>query len=434
METRANYLIIGLFTLAIVLSGFGFAFWIARYGDGGDARPVTVTFKGAIEGLNPGSKVLFNGIKVGEVATLKLDKSNPQIVHALISVRADAPVMKDTEASLGFVGLSGVAHVKLEGGTPNGTRLFDEPLGSRSSYRLKASPSAVQDLMAGARDLLRKVDKIVTRVDGIVVANEASINTSVKNVEVFTSALAANSKGIDVFLANIAKAADKIEKLAGKLDVIVAAIEPDKVKSTIGNIETFSAKLPGIAEDTSVMMAEAKVAATNLKAFSAQLDTTMKDVKKLVAAIDASKVAKTVDNVETFSGALARNAGNVDKVMADAVAIADQLKKASGRIDKLMAQVDGLLGSAQTGGFLSEATSAAQSIRKVADAFAARANEISGGLARFTGRGLRDVEGLVAQGRRTLSNLDRLINAIERDPQRFLFGNTRQPTYNSNRR
>jgi phospholipid/cholesterol/gamma-HCH transport system substrate-binding protein len=33
METRANYLLIGVFTLAVIFGAFGFVWWFQRVGD-----------------------------------------------------------------------------------------------------------------------------------------------------------------------------------------------------------------------------------------------------------------------------------------------------------------------------------------------------------------------------------------------------------------
>ena len=46
METRANYVLIGAFTLAAVVGVFLFIMWIAGYGSSGSHRTFQVVFKG----------------------------------------------------------------------------------------------------------------------------------------------------------------------------------------------------------------------------------------------------------------------------------------------------------------------------------------------------------------------------------------------------
>ena len=65
METRARYALIGLFTVAVVLAGFAFVYWIENAGGLGQRTAYRVRFDGTVSGLLVGSNVLFNGIRVG---------------------------------------------------------------------------------------------------------------------------------------------------------------------------------------------------------------------------------------------------------------------------------------------------------------------------------------------------------------------------------
>ena len=78
METRARYALIGLFTVAVVLAGFAFVYWIQNAGGLGQRSAYRVRFDGSVSGLLVGSNVLFNGMRVGEVIALELDKKQPQ--------------------------------------------------------------------------------------------------------------------------------------------------------------------------------------------------------------------------------------------------------------------------------------------------------------------------------------------------------------------
>ncbi|MEP6566390.1 MAG: MCE family protein, partial [Mesorhizobium sp.] len=59
METRANYVIVGIFTLAAILAAFGFVYWTAQIGDRGETAVLLVRIQGSASGLGPGSLVLF---------------------------------------------------------------------------------------------------------------------------------------------------------------------------------------------------------------------------------------------------------------------------------------------------------------------------------------------------------------------------------------
>lgn len=67
METKANYVLVGIFTLAVCVAAFVFVYWIARYGDRQEMTTLEIRIAGSVTGLAEGSQVLFNGIKVGTV-------------------------------------------------------------------------------------------------------------------------------------------------------------------------------------------------------------------------------------------------------------------------------------------------------------------------------------------------------------------------------
>jgi phospholipid/cholesterol/gamma-HCH transport system substrate-binding protein len=91
-----------------------------------------------------------------------------------------------------------------------------------------------------------------------------------------------------------------------------------------------------------------------------------------------------------------------------------------------MTTLDGVLGSSDGKGVVTDIADAAKSFRKLADNLDVRTKELMSGLNRFTGQGLRQYEALAADGRRTLDEINRTLRSIERNPQQLLLG--RKPT------
>ena len=114
MEDRAKYVLVGLFTFAVILGAFGFVYWLHATSGTKDTMAYRVIFSGAVTGLRPGAPVLFNGIRVGEVSELKLT-DNPAEVAAILAVGPKTPVRSDTTVTLDYAGLTGIASVSLKG-------------------------------------------------------------------------------------------------------------------------------------------------------------------------------------------------------------------------------------------------------------------------------------------------------------------------------
>src|SRR3981189_3996106 len=114
METRANYVLIGAVTRAVIAAAFGFVLWFQSLHTTKARSPLRVIFEGPATGLRNGGSVNFNGIRIGEVVRVKLD--NPRRVVALAMGENNAPIRKDTLVGLQFQGLTGVAAISQQGG------------------------------------------------------------------------------------------------------------------------------------------------------------------------------------------------------------------------------------------------------------------------------------------------------------------------------
>ena len=158
METKANYIAIGLFTLAVIVGVFGFVYWFQNIGGSGERAFYRVEFDGSVSGLRVGGSVLFNGIRVGEVSDLKLNPDHPQQVVATISLDKSVPVRADTAIGLEFAGLTGIASLSLKGGSATSPIVIGD---KQNPPLLKAPPGATQDVTQAARDTMRRLDDFI---------------------------------------------------------------------------------------------------------------------------------------------------------------------------------------------------------------------------------------------------------------------------------
>ncbi len=199
METKANYVLVGIFTLAICMLAFGFVYWIARYGDKTETATLEIRILGSVTGLAEGSQVLFNGIKVGSVRRLKIDDKNPDAVIAQTEVDATTPITRSTQATLGFAGLTGQAFIELKGGKLYEPMLLEEAAKEDLIARIDADPSVVNNLLQKAQTILERVDGAVGSIETFITEVKGPLVDTVNNTRKFTDALAKNSDVIEKF-------------------------------------------------------------------------------------------------------------------------------------------------------------------------------------------------------------------------------------------
>ncbi|MGB8901924.1 MAG: MlaD family protein [Methylocella sp.] len=248
METRANYALIGVFTLAVIAAAFSFLLWFSGAEKPGGRKTYKIIFSGSVSGLSIGGVVLFNGVRVGAVTKIDLLPQDPSRVDALIDVDAKVPVRADTKARLEYTGFTGVASVALTGGALDAPPL---PTSPQQPGVIVAESSEFQDLIATARRVAAQASEFFTKTNRLIDDNSASITASVKNVEKFSGALAANSDDIKDFMGTIKPLSEKLDALAGDADKVVKAVNPEDVKTIVTHVASLSAKFDKIATNVS---------------------------------------------------------------------------------------------------------------------------------------------------------------------------------------
>ncbi|MDN5005415.1 MlaD family protein [Bradyrhizobium sp. GCM10027634] len=228
METRANYVLIGSFTLAVIAAAIGFVLWFQSLHTTKQRSPLRVVFEGPAAGLRNGGSVNFNGIRVGEVVSVKLD--NPRRVVALAMVENSTPLRKDTLVGLEFQGLTGVAAISLKGGDEAAP---PPPLDEDGIPTLMADPNRLQDVTEAIRGTLQNINKIVAD-------NQESVKNSLKNLETFTNSLARNSEKIDGVMAKVDGVMLKADNLMLGLNSLAGGKDGGELFLTVKSIRELA--------------------------------------------------------------------------------------------------------------------------------------------------------------------------------------------------
>lgn len=443
METKANYAIVGFFTVLVMAAAFGFVYWMSQYGRSGDMAQLAIRIPGSANGLSIGSPVRFNGIPVGSVRSLAIDADDPRFSVAMTEVATSAPVKQSTSAVLEVQGLTGAAYIELSGGDSGAENILQRAFDTETAAVLQAEQSSVTNILSTADKILKRADAAITDIQGFVADARGPLTKTITNAEQFSDSLARNGKNIDEFLKSVGGLSETFRNLSGRLDSTLAsvdslikAVDPKKVEDFVGNVDKISKDIAAASGDVKSTVEGFRKTAETFDTFGKNANAALDKVDTLIAAVDTQKVSGAIDNISVAS-ADARKAiasvtgvanrigerqGDIDQIITDVQQMTNKLNAASTRVDGVLAKLDGFLGEGDSESLFAEAKATLQSIKQAADTLNGRIGPIADGLQRFSGSGLRDVETLVQDTRRTIQNLDSAISGFERDPQRLLFG------------
>lgn len=212
METKANYVFIGAATVVGAVLIMLFAMWITSGEFRRGFNEYDIVFDDPVRGLTEGGEVRFNGIKVGEVDTLRIDPDNTNRVIARVRVSADVPVKTDSTAQLEPIGLTGVTLIQLSPGGANAELL--RPSFGAPPPRIQGRGSQIDILVERSEDIALRASEAMAAVrDLLTDENIARVTRIVENLETVSERLADNRSVIN----ESADAAREVAQLARQM-------------------------------------------------------------------------------------------------------------------------------------------------------------------------------------------------------------------------
>jgi phospholipid/cholesterol/gamma-HCH transport system substrate-binding protein len=252
---------------------------------------------------------------------------------------------------------------------------------------------------------------------------------TLSNASAFSKTLSDNTANIDTALKGLADLGKSIQPLTARLqslsddaDKLVKAIDADKLRGVVDNVQTFSHALAQSSNDYQALMRDGASLAARLSDTSKQLNTALADAESVLKAVDPHKISGIVDSISEVATTASNNRGNIDNTLKNVSEMAAKLNESADKVDGVLTSVQGFVGAPGTQGALSQLGDAAQSVKKLADDVDVRVKEISVGLNRFSNSGLRQYEALAVQGQRVLDDIDAAVRSFKQNPSQLIFG------------
>lgn len=355
METKANYIVVGAFTLILLLGLVSAVVWLADVELDDEFAYYDLYFDGSVTGLKVGNPVRYRGVPVGVVTDMKINPDNVEQVKVTIEVPNETPIKEDAEASLEFQGITGIAYVQITGGTHEAPLLQRIPGGGNPT--IKAKPSQLQAVIDAAPELINRVISLVDRANLLLGdGNQKNFAEAMANVNSITGSFSEGSDDIRTLLSDGADAVSALK--AAAVDAQILANDLRKTVTELsgearGTLGDLRANVNIVADDARASIAVVKGLATNL---SGELRGVGTETKATLAAMKAA---------------------------------AENLERSQQQLTELL-------------------------------------KENREPISSFTSTGLYEFTQLLAEARTLVTALSRISSQLERDPARFLFGDSQQ--------
>ena len=166
METKVNYTLAGAFILVLLTFIILGIIWLSAGLSADEFKYYKVFMKESVSGLTLESPVEFNGVNVGTIEEMKINRKNVQLVELLLKVKRDTPVTFGTRAKLGVRALTGVGYILLEDKGANMKLLKRKP-GQKYAV-IETTPSVLVRLDTTLTQINKSFEKLSQSIDSLL--------------------------------------------------------------------------------------------------------------------------------------------------------------------------------------------------------------------------------------------------------------------------
>jgi phospholipid/cholesterol/gamma-HCH transport system substrate-binding protein len=224
METNVSYTIVGAFVITLLAAMIFAIIWLSSGLSLHHYSTYLVYMQESVSGLSLDSPVEFNGVNVGTVTSIEINRKNPQLVELLLNINGDTPITRGTVATLNSRGFTGIAYLALK---DKSTDL--RPLVKEKGQRYPVIPSGPSLLMRLDTALTRLSTNIQHVSDAIQTLlnkeNQQSIREILSNLSRVTETFANSSHKITTILDNTSKASAQLGPLLQSSRATMQVIE-----------------------------------------------------------------------------------------------------------------------------------------------------------------------------------------------------------------
>ena len=296
MSGKKEQAIVGLFVIAA--SGLLLAVVFLLTGVIGSAVGSSYTASFAFAGgLEPGATVRYKGgPKIGRVEQLRIDPQDPQKIEVKFSVKSGFPIKTDSMVRIYALSALGENYLEVDAGTANA------PVAPDGSRLPSKAYFGIGDLSEKLGDLAPKADQLLTELNNRVAELKETI---VRVNDLLNQQNRAN-----------------VQASLGEVRAMLEENRP-KVRKTLTNIESASAKIEPLMDDFKKAVADADRVLNNVDALIGENRTDVREAVKQLKTALASASSLT----DQLNRTLVTNSDNIDEMLENMRLTTQNLKQ-----------------------------------------------------------------------------------------------------------
>jgi phospholipid/cholesterol/gamma-HCH transport system substrate-binding protein len=242
LENKSHALAAGVFVVIMAVLLVLLATWLTR--DAGDRDRYEISTRETVTGLQEQAPVRYRGVDVGKVTAITFDPKSQGNVLVQLDIERGAPVTRETFATLGFQGVTGLAFVQLDdSGQPAPLLVPNDEV----PPRIPLKPGLLSKLTAKGEVILDQVEQITVRMNQMLAdPNQKRIASALDNVGEAAASVSKLSNNFNTIMeAQFGPREVNIPKLVKSTEQAVSSLRAtsDEARAALGEVGKTAARL-----------------------------------------------------------------------------------------------------------------------------------------------------------------------------------------------
>lgn len=272
MENKVSYTIVGIFVLSFFIGIILFILWLARYDiDKSNLKYYKIYVKDSISGLQKNSIVSYKGLDIGQVESIKIDKTNIEQIEVLLFVSDYTIIKKNSYAVIESKGITGNKYIEIMGGTHDSDVL---EVNSNGFGIIPLQKSFMNKITSDAGDIVNKFDGILEKLN-LLISEKTILNVEqiVENINISTKHLYKEQMNFDLLI-------NKIDSILSKDNISNISIGLNNMKEATQEINSL------MKEDIKSLINQIKTTLKNANNNSNNINATLDKFENLMLNVD----------------------------------------------------------------------------------------------------------------------------------------------------
>jgi phospholipid/cholesterol/gamma-HCH transport system substrate-binding protein len=224
METRASYIAVGMFVVALLAGLVVAVLWFTGRQLAQSATRYETYFASVGSGLSAGSPVRVNGVQLGRVVEVALDPDNPTRVRVRMDISSDAPIRSDSVATLEIQSLAGTTAIEISAGTKTAPPI--EIQHDQLYPVIWSRESNLAQIVDAVPNLVFKMTELLDRLQDLVNdKNRQAFADTLDNLSQLTAVAAAHREDVARLLQDSASDARDLNKVIANLNDVTKKLD-----------------------------------------------------------------------------------------------------------------------------------------------------------------------------------------------------------------